>query len=84
MREILRHLSNVCLSVRSNHDCVRKNTSNYENRLLLANGRSVLKKGYIGPQDLVPTIKTKPVFRDLGHMERPIHTKYLGFYTNSK
>ena len=60
--EILRHLSYVCLSVRpsvrSNHDCVRKSyeTSNFANRLLLAIGRSVLKMGYSGPQDLVPPI----------------------------
>ena len=32
--------------------------------------------GYIDPQDLVPAIETKPVHRDLGHMETAIRTKF--------
>ena len=36
----------------------------------------VLKMGYIGPQDVVPPIQTKPVYWGLGHMERSIRIKF--------
>ena len=75
----------VCLSVRPSarpsvvikiaSERKELQTVHFANRLLLAIGRSVLKLGCISPQDLVPPI-TKPVYRDLGHMESPIRTKF--------
>ena len=32
--------------------------------------------GYIGPQDPVPPILVKSVYRSLGHIERPIRNKF--------
>ena len=51
-------------------------TLNFANRLLLAISRPVLEMGPIGPQTLIPTIKTKLVYRNLGNMESPIRTKF--------
>ena len=51
-------------------------TSNFANRLILAIGRLVLKMGYIGSQNLVPPILTKPVYWGFGHIERSISTKF--------
>ena len=45
-------------------------------RLLLPIRWLVLKIGYIGPQNLVPPISTQLVYRDLGHMETAIRTKF--------
>ena len=65
----------VCTSVVITIASERKElqTSNFANWLLLAIGRLVLKMGYIGLQD---TTGTKAVYRDIGHMESPIRTKF--------